>query len=62
MFGTSCANIERPHFVWGPAESEPFPSAPIHSTKVSKLSLPQSGAYVEDGVVKSGGAEMKCMN
>ncbi|SDN83928.1 hypothetical protein SAMN05421677_101253 [Halobacillus aidingensis] len=23
-----------------PAESEPFPVAPIHSTKVSKLSLP----------------------
>ncbi len=45
-FGTSCANIKRPHLVWGPAESELFPAAPIHSTKISKLSLPQSRAFV----------------
>ncbi|WP_208639675.1 hypothetical protein, partial [Halobacillus trueperi] len=30
-----------------PAESDPFPAAPIHSTKVSKLSLPQSCHLVE---------------
>ncbi|REJ11235.1 hypothetical protein DYE48_02245 [Halobacillus trueperi] len=46
-FGTSCANIERPHLVWGPAESEPFPAALTHSTNVSKLGLPQTGAYRE---------------
>ncbi len=31
-----------------PTESESFPAAPIHSTKVSKLSLPQSGALTKE--------------
>ncbi|RDY72629.1 hypothetical protein DXT76_00595, partial [Halobacillus trueperi] len=35
-----------------PAESERFPAAPIHSTKVSKLPHQQTGARVEVGIVQ----------
>ena len=35
-----------------PAESELFPAAPIHSTKVLKLSLQVKGAYLKKGICK----------
>ncbi|RLQ94074.1 hypothetical protein [Falsibacillus albus] len=35
-FGTSCANIERPHFVCGPSESE-HPAAEINIAPLNEL-------------------------